>query len=305
MAWIESHTSLDKHHKVVRLRVAMRWSKNETIGFLQRFWWTVLEVSPSGDITALSSPEVLSEMLDMQVDVMAKALGFMIHEDPKLAFLEWKGGRLLVHDWLDYAGLYLSTSFYKRRPEKMAEIRALHGLPPDCPRTDQGQARDSSGTVLDTNQPTNQPDQPGEDAHARVGGMVLLGPEGAKANHERAKRILEAYPDKAKKDGSLIRKDGEALKLLAARVAAFPSYPWEEHARLERMNPTPWGLGKWAGKMPDQVALDALRKAAGRTGAPAITVKPAEPEAVEPLSPAAWAKVRESIRAAASQPGAR
>lgn len=303
MAWLESHTSLDKHHKVVRLRLAMRWSKNETIGFLHRFWWTVLEVSPSGDITALSSPEVMAEMLGMHVDVMEKALGCMTNEDPKLAFLEWKGGRLLVHDWLDYAGLYLSTSCYKRKPEKMAEVRALHGVPVDCPRTDQGQAGDSPRLVLDTNQPTNQPDQPSEE-RARVGGIVILNPAEAKANAERAKAVLELYPDKARKDGRPVGKDGEALKLLSARVAAFPEYAWEEHARLERMNPTPLNLQKWAARVPDQVALDALRRVAGRTGAPAPT-KPAVVEPVEPLAPAVWEKVQAEIHAMATRGGAR
>lgn len=143
MAWIESHTSLDKHHKVIRLRLAMRWSKNETIGFLHRFWWTVLEVSPSGDITALSSPEVMAEMLDMPADVLARALKVMEDPDPKVAFLDRRGDRLLVHDWLDYAGRYLSESRYKRNPGKMEEIRHVHGQSTDSPRN-----------VHDTNQPT-------------------------------------------------------------------------------------------------------------------------------------------------------
>lgn len=157
MAWIESHTTLEKHHKVIRLRLAMRWSKNETIGFLHRFWWTVLEVSPSGDITALSSPEVMAEMLDMEPGVMAKVLQAMEHPDPKQTFLDRKGGRLLVHDWLDSAWTYLSESKFKRHPEKLAEIRRIHQSS-DSPQAVLGPSSDSPRNVRDTNQ-TNQPDQ--------------------------------------------------------------------------------------------------------------------------------------------------
>ena len=147
MAWIESHTSLEKHPKLIRLQTAMRWSRNETVGFLHRFWWMVLEVSPSGDVTALSSPEVMSETLNMKVDLVGEALEQM----EKVGLLDRTGdGKLIVHGWLDYAGIYLSTSKFKRFPERMAEIRAVHGL-----------SKDNPGTVRDT-KPTepNQPDQP-------------------------------------------------------------------------------------------------------------------------------------------------
>lgn len=157
MAWIESHTTLDKHHKVIRLRLAMRWSKNETIGFLHRFWWTVLEVSPSGDITALSSPEVMAEMLDMEPGVMAKVLQAMEHPDPKQTFLDRAGGRLLVHDWLDFAWTYLSDSKFKRHPDKLAEIRKLHRKA-DSPPPVHEPSEDGPRLVLDTNQ-TNQTNQ--------------------------------------------------------------------------------------------------------------------------------------------------
>ncbi len=152
MAWIESHTSLEKHSKVIRLRVAMRWSKNETIGFLHRFWWTVLETSHSGDVTALSSPEVMAETLDMSPEIAGKVFDSML----ELGWIEHRGDRYLVHDWLDYAGRYLAESKYKRSPGKMGEIRKIYNV--------QGQSKDRPGTVrglstIPTNQPTNQPTQ--------------------------------------------------------------------------------------------------------------------------------------------------
>lgn len=183
MAWIESHTSLDKHHKVIRLRLAMRWSKNETIGFLHRFWWTVLEVSPSGDITALSSPEVMAEMLDMPIEAVSKALKVMEDPDPKLSFLERKNGRLLVHDWLDYAGRYLSESRFKRNPEKMDEIRHVHGQSTDSPRI-----------VHDTNQPTKPKNKKVADQLNDVGPeyrMPPADPPNIKATRDTLKRFVK------------------------------------------------------------------------------------------------------------------
>lgn len=195
MAWIESHTSLDKHHKVIRLRLAMRWSKNETIGFLHRFWWTVLEVSPSGDITALSSPEVMAEMLDMPVEAVAKALKVMLDPDPKFSFLDRKGGSLLVHDWLDYAGRYLSESKFKRNPEKMEEIRRVHGQSLDSPRI-----------VPDTipTEPTNQPKEktpPGAPSGPSVFRLPVRSEEavalGTQATMEAKEAEAAAQPKKA------------------------------------------------------------------------------------------------------------
>lgn len=169
MAWIESHTSLEKHPKLIRLQTAMRWSRNETVGFLHRFWWMVLEVSPSGDVTALSSPEVMSETLNMKVDLVGEALRTM----EEIGLLDRvDGGKLLVHGWLDYAGLYLSQSRFKRNPERMVEIRAAHGMSQDSPRT-----------VLDT-RPT-RPDQPD-----RTKQDVCV-PDDLKANEKEIRDWLE------------------------------------------------------------------------------------------------------------------
>jgi hypothetical protein len=93
------------------------------------------------------------------------------------------------------------------------------------------------------------------DARARV----------TQAHYDRALRVLEAYPDRAAKDQRPIAKDGHAQSILATRIAADPEYPFEEHARLERQNPTPRNAHAWALTVPDWVALKALRKTAAPT----------------------------------------
>ena len=122
MAWIESHTNLDRHSKLIRFQTAMRWSRNETVGFLHRFWWSVLEVSPSGDVTALTSPEVMSETLNMKLDIVRDA----IQRLEEFGFIERNGENVYVHDWLDYAGRFLRSKFSKKR-ETLVSIWALHG----------------------------------------------------------------------------------------------------------------------------------------------------------------------------------
>lgn len=124
MAWIHSYTNLEKHHKLIRFRTAMRWSQNEAVGFLHRFWWLVLEVSPSGDITALANPEVMAETLNMKLDVVKAALSGLEEE----GFIDRKNGKLIVHDWMEYAGRYLSDSLFRNHKGKLSEIKALHSI---------------------------------------------------------------------------------------------------------------------------------------------------------------------------------
>lgn len=250
----------------------MRWSKNETIGFLHRFWWTVLEVSPSGDITALSSPEVMGEMLDMPVTVVAQALKAMEHPDPKQTFLDRKGGRLLVHDWLDFAGRYLSDSKFRRSPKKYAEIEALYATA-DNPPPVGGQSADSPRIVGDT-LPTlpTQPTEPRE-TRARVGGDPPGGepkPAMTQAVMDRALAVLKLYPAKAPKDGRIVAKTLADQNALAYRIAENPGYPWEEHARLVQSVKTPVDLCNWVQTMPDPVNLETLREA-NTKAAPAPT----------------------------------
>lgn len=131
MAWIESHIDLEMHPKLLLFKSRMRWSKNEAVGFLHRFWWTVLRYAPDGVITALP-PEVVSETLGMDLDLLKQAIAVM--EEPEIALLDRCDGSLLVHDWLDYAGRYLRDSKFKRQPKKWRLAAKAH-LSADSPPT--------------------------------------------------------------------------------------------------------------------------------------------------------------------------
>lgn len=158
MAWIESHTNLEKHHKLIRFQTAMRWSRNEAVGFLHRFWWSVLEVSPTGDVTALTLPEVMSETLNMKLDVVQDAILKM----EEFGFLERFGERILVHSWLDYAGRFLRGK-YSGNSEVLKEIWKLHRR--KYGRQVADKLPTSSRQVADTHLPTKPTEPTKEKQH--------------------------------------------------------------------------------------------------------------------------------------------
>ncbi len=81
-------------------------------------------------------------------------------------------------------------------------------------------------------------------------------------DYDRARKVASLYPAKASKDNRPINFPLSAQNLLAARIAANPDYPWEEHAQLAGTSPTPQDGQKWVEDMPNPVALEKLRKAA-------------------------------------------
>lgn len=95
MAWLESHQALDRHPKIVMLKARMRWSQNETIGFVHRLWWLVLEYAPtSGDLRALP-PMVVGELLGMKESDVAKAIEHMV----EVGLIDKVGDCLYINDW--------------------------------------------------------------------------------------------------------------------------------------------------------------------------------------------------------------
>lgn len=141
------------------------------------------------------------------------------------------------------------------------------GKPPEIP----GDSPDGSRNPQDgESEPEKQypGDFPGISRDFRIEGKGREGKEretrarASQADYDFALEVLHAYPDKAPKDGRPVGKSTDAQNLLAARIAANPEYPWLEHARLERQNPTPKNAHAWALTLPDPVALEALRKTA-------------------------------------------
>lgn len=161
MAWIESHTALQSHPKLIQFRGKMRWSKNEAIGFLHRFWWTVLDYAPDGVVSTLS-PSVMSEVLEMSEDQFVSALAAM----EEFGFVDRNSaGLLVVHDWWDFAHRYLSETKFKGKPERLEQIKSLYQVPQILGKSKDSPRKTLGKSKVPTNQPTNQPTHP-----ARGGG---------------------------------------------------------------------------------------------------------------------------------------
>lgn len=58
MAWIESHQSLGKHPKVLRLAGELKVHKMQAIGHLHGLWWWALEYAADGDLSKFEAAEI-------------------------------------------------------------------------------------------------------------------------------------------------------------------------------------------------------------------------------------------------------
>jgi hypothetical protein len=113
MAWIESHQSLARHPKTLRLARALGRDVPTVIGHLHLLWWWALDYAPSGSLAEVSNEEV--------------AAACQYRGDPgRLAgaltaagFLE-EGRRL--HDWEEYTGRLLARRL--ANTERMRRVRA-------------------------------------------------------------------------------------------------------------------------------------------------------------------------------------
>jgi len=135
MPWIESHTHLIRHHKTLRMALRLEVKPVVVMGYLHNFWHNVLELREDGDITAWTPKEV------------AYYSGYegdseKFYEALKDGWIDNKNGRILVHDWINYAGRYLQARYRSANPERLEAIRNKY-----------------SQTAQSANQP-NQPNQP-------------------------------------------------------------------------------------------------------------------------------------------------
>jgi hypothetical protein len=109
MAWIESHQSLARHPKTLRLAQALESDTVVAVGHLHFLWWWALDYAPSGSLKGVSDAEVASACQykgDPTRFVQAlTSAGFL------------NRGRTL-HDWHDYTGRLLD-----RRRAKAASMR--------------------------------------------------------------------------------------------------------------------------------------------------------------------------------------
>lgn len=100
MAWIESHQSLARHPKLLRLARLLKVNKAQAIGHLHLLWWWTLDYAPDGDVSAFSSCE-----LGAAAEWPRKADDFVA----ALREAGWVDADNRIHDWQEYAGRLLAS----------------------------------------------------------------------------------------------------------------------------------------------------------------------------------------------------
>jgi hypothetical protein len=117
--WIESHQSLARHPKTLRLARLLNTSAPAAIGHLHMLWWWCLEYADDGDVTGFEAGELaFAAMWEGDAATFIDAL-------IGAGFIDVGGdGRRHVHDWEEYAGKVARRR--KTNAERMRAARAQH-----------------------------------------------------------------------------------------------------------------------------------------------------------------------------------
>lgn len=118
MIWIESHTNLLRHRKLVELAKALRLRPVYLMGHLHALWHVALEQQEDGNLSAWSD-EFIAESSAYPGDA---------HQYVRLLTEHgWLDPNRVLHDWLDYAGRYLIRKYGTSNRPRIKAIWAAHG----------------------------------------------------------------------------------------------------------------------------------------------------------------------------------
>jgi hypothetical protein len=123
VTWIESHASLARHPKTIRLAKTLDISVPCAIGHLHLLWWWSLEYAQEGDLSGFD-PEEVAEAAgydgDGEAFVAALQRARFVDDDGQL------------HDWQDYAGRLIERR--QANTERMRAARAQRASSIKAPR---------------------------------------------------------------------------------------------------------------------------------------------------------------------------
>lgn len=125
MAWIESHQTLGRHPKLMRLAGQLRIHRAQALGHLQYLWWWALDYAPTGDVSALAPAEI---------SAASEWQGEPSLFQKSLVECGWLDGDGKIHDWMEYAGRLVEER--RRDAERKRMSRSMSaGHPADGGRT--------------------------------------------------------------------------------------------------------------------------------------------------------------------------
>ncbi len=150
MPWIESHSVLVEHRKVREAARELSITPVTFLGHLHCLWHRVIDLCEDGDITSWTEHDIAYySRWEGDEKIFYSAL--------KNRFIDEKRGMKLIHDWLDYAGRYLTTKYRNSNPKRLKEIEKKHNTKGRTKGSPKGCVEDGQPTV--PKEPT-KPDQP-------------------------------------------------------------------------------------------------------------------------------------------------
>lgn len=218
MAWIESHTVLRNHRKVLPLSRALRIGLAQTIGHLHLLWHAALEQQENGDLTKWSD-ELIAELAGYQAN--APQFVRLLQE------FGWLDGKV-IHDWWDYAGRFLQVK-YKNYPEKWQNIKKLHIKMPEEPPNNSPKNSPKNLLPNQTNLTKNPPNPPPAKPRERE-------KTGETVYEHYAKTIKSGAREDALKSINRLLVSGESAEGLIARIDAYKASLLKD----KKADPTYW-----------------------------------------------------------------
>lgn len=124
MAWIELHQGLAQHHKLRRIKRSLGVGIAQAVGHVALFWTWALDAAPDGDLSAFELVDIAEQAeWEGDPDTFVEAL-------VSAGLLDREDGRLVIHDWMEYAGRLVE----KRRTDAERK-RMSRGRPTDIHAT--------------------------------------------------------------------------------------------------------------------------------------------------------------------------
>lgn len=155
MAWIESHTVLIRHRKLVECARELRLKPVYLLGHLHVLWHIALEQAEDGDLSQWSD-EFIAESACYPGDAPQFVSLLQKHR--------WLDGKV-IHDWLDYAGRYLEAKYKTSNPEKLKAIQEMHSkIKKDRLKTDLSQTLVSPPNLTNLTLPNQKKKPPASPA---------------------------------------------------------------------------------------------------------------------------------------------
>lgn len=117
MAWIKSQTLLGRHRKLAELAKSLRLKPVHTMGHLHALWHAAMEQQEDGILSSWSD-DFIAESSMYSGDVPQYVRLLQEHG--------WLDGKV-IHDWLDYAGEFLTKKYKTSNRARLVEIWRAHG----------------------------------------------------------------------------------------------------------------------------------------------------------------------------------